>query len=102
VIWLIFFYKKRHGFEFMEDLINAMTHDDPAKRPQIEEVLQRFITVRESLSKGKLHSPMVSRKVPKFIGVVQRARQSIRTVLYLLSSRPSIPDPDVQYASRLA
>jgi len=86
----------------MEDLINSMTHDDPTKRPQIEEVLQRFIKVRESLSKGKLHSPIVSRKVLKFIGVVQRARQSIRTFQYLLSSRPSIPDPNVQYASRLA
>jgi hypothetical protein len=86
----------------MEDLINSMTHDDPARRPQIEEVLQRFIQIRESLSKGKLHSPIVSRKVPKFLGVVQRARQSIRTIQYLLSSRPSIPDPNVQYASRLA
>jgi hypothetical protein len=86
----------------MEDLINLMTLDDPAKRPKIEEVLQRFIKIRESLSKSKLHSPIMSRKVPKFLAGFQRARQSIRTVQYILSSRPSIPDPNVQYASRLA
>ena len=95
-------YKKCHGFEFMEDLINSMTLEDPARRPRIEEVLQRFIKIRESLSKSKLRSPIVSRKSPKVLGLIQRARQSIRTVQYKVSSRPSIPDPHVQFAQRLA
>ena len=29
----------------MEDLVNTMTLDDPAKRPQIEEVLENFALV---------------------------------------------------------
>ena len=96
------FYKKFHGFEFMEDLINSMTLEDPARRPRIEEVLQRFMKIRESLSKNKLRSPIVSKKSPKVMGLVQRARQSLRTVQYIVLSRPSIPGPHVQYAQGLA
>jgi len=95
-------YKKFYGFEFIEDLINSMTLEDPARRPRIEEVLQRFLKIRESLSKSKLRSPIVSRKSPKVLGLVQWARQSIRTVQYIVSGCPSIPDPHVQYAQRLA
>jgi len=86
----------------MEDLINSMTLEDPARRPRIEEVLQRFIKIRESLSKSKLRSPLVSRKSPKVLGLVQRARQSIRTVQSIVTGRPSIPDPHVQYTHHLA
>jgi len=96
------FMEKCYGFEFIEDLINSMTHEDPARRPRIEEVLQRFIKIRESLSKTKLRSPIVSRKSPKVLGLIQRARQSIRTVQSMVSGQPSIPDPHVQYAQHLA
>ena len=95
-------HKKCYGFEFIEDLINSMTHEDPARRPRIEEVLKRFIKIRESLSKSKLRSPIVSRKSPKVLGLIQRARQSIRTVQSMVSGHPSIPDPHVQYAQHLA
>ncbi len=92
-------HKKCYGFEFIEDLIDLMTLEDPVRRPRIEEVLQRFIKIRESLSKSKLRSPIVSRKSPTVLGLVQRARQSIRTIQYIVSGRPSIPDPHVQYGT---
>jgi len=85
----------------MEDLVGSMTLENPANRPQIEEVLQRFKSIRTSLSEGRLRSTIISRKVPKFFGLVQRARQSFRTIQYILSFHAAIPDPDLRYASRL-
>jgi hypothetical protein len=85
----------------MEDLIASMTHENPAKRPRIEEVLKKLIKIRKSLGKGKLRSAIVSRKVPKFLRVVKQSRQSIRTIQYIVSRRPPIPDPIVQHASRV-
>jgi hypothetical protein len=87
----------------MEDLINRMTHDDPAKRPQIEEVLEKLALIRASLSKGKLRSCMASKRVPKIFGVVRCARQLLRTIRYVALRRPAIPDdPNSLHASRAA
>lgn len=86
----------------MEDLVNWMTLDNPAKRPQIEEVLEKFALIRVSLSQSKLRSFIMSRKVPKFFGVVQQARQSLRTMQYVASRRPAIPDPLYSHFSRAA
>jgi hypothetical protein len=87
----------------MEDLINRMTLDDPAKRPRIEEVLENFALVRASLSKGKLRSPIMSKDVPKLFRVLQRAKQSLRTIRYVMSHYPAIPDDlDSLHASRAA
>ena len=87
----------------MEDLINRMTLDDPARRPRIEEVLESFALIRASLNKGKLCSAITSKDVPKLYRVLQRARQSLRTVLYAVLHHPAIPDdPDSLHASRAA
>ena len=84
----------------MKDLVNQMTFDDPAKRPRIEEVLERFALIQASLSQIKLRSPIISMKVPKIFGVFQQARQSCRTIQYVLSRRPAIPDPIHVHISR--
>jgi hypothetical protein len=77
----------------MEDLIDSMTHEDPARRPQIEEVLQTFTSIRQSLSKTKLRSAIISRRVPKVFGVIKRARHTVRIVKYIVLGHPAIPDP---------
>ena len=85
----------------MEDLINRMTLDDPAKRPRIEKVLEMFAFIRASLSQGKLRSPITSKRVSKIFVVVQRARQSLRTIRYVVSHHLAIPDdPNSLHASR--
>ena len=86
----------------MEDLVNWMTFDDPVKRPRIEQVLEKFALIRASLSQSKLRSPITSRKVPKIFGVVQQARQSLRTMKYVVSRRPAIPDPVHPHVPRAA
>jgi len=94
------FMKKYRGFEFMEDLINSMTQRDPASRPLIEEVLERFGSIRQSLRMAKLRSTIISRKAPMVFGVIKRATRSVRTVKYIMSGRPAIPDPYVQIIPR--
>ena len=88
----------------MEDSVNWMTFDDPTKRPQIEEMLEMFLLIRASLSQSKLRSPISSREVHKFLRVVQQARQSLRTMQYILSrhSESAIPNPDYPHISRAA
>jgi hypothetical protein len=84
----------------MEDLVGWMTFDNPAKRPRIEEVLEKFALIRASLSQTKLRSPIMSRKAPKIFSVVQQARQSLRTMQYVVSCRSAIPDPVYPRISR--
>lgn len=85
------FVEKCDGFEFMRGLVALMTQDDPAKRPQIELVLQEFSQIRASLSKKKLRSAITSKNAPKVFRVTWQARQSFRTVWYIVSRRPAIP-----------
>ncbi|KAI0298946.1 hypothetical protein BC826DRAFT_906857 [Russula brevipes] len=92
------FVEKYHGFEFMEGLIKSVTLEDPARRPSIEHVIQNFAEIRASLSKGKLRSPIISRRLPKLLWVIQQARQSIRTMQYIVSRRPAIPMANVPRA----
>jgi len=97
------FIEKCYGLEFMKELIDWMTHDNPVKRPRIEEVLGGLAVIRESLNKGKLRSPITSKKMPKLFGAVQEARQSLRTIRYVVLRHPAIPDdPDSLQASRAA
>jgi hypothetical protein len=84
----------------MENLVNWMTFDNPAARPRIEEVLEEFTRVLASLSQGKLRSAITSRNAPKLFGVVQQARQSLRTIQYVGLRRPAIPEPVYPYVSQ--
>lgn len=75
----------------MSDLVASMTQDDPAKRPQIERVLQEFSQIQASLSKKKLRSAITSKNSPKIFRIIRQARQSVRTAWYIVSRRPAIP-----------
>ncbi|KAF8265698.1 hypothetical protein EI94DRAFT_1702283 [Lactarius quietus] len=48
--------QKCNGFEFMQELVDAMTDESPEQRPTIEEVIERFDRIRDSLSSIKLRS----------------------------------------------
>ena len=77
----------------MEDLVAAMTSERPEDRPRIEDVIERFTTIRNSLSKTKLRSALTSKKLPRIIGAVQNAGQYLRTTQYILLRKAAIPDP---------
>ncbi|KAI9450986.1 kinase-like domain-containing protein [Lactarius psammicola] len=86
------FIEKCNGFEFMENLVAKMTQDDPAVRPPIEDVLEEFSRIRASLGKRKLRSAITSKNAPKVFGIIRQAWQSVRTLRYVVSRRPAIPD----------
>ena len=85
-------HQKYYGFEFMQDLINEMTHINPAKRPSIEEVVARVSRIRESLSRFKLRSTIIAKHDPSLFSMFRRARQALRTIRYMFSHKAAIPE----------
>ena len=77
----------------MEELIDAMTNEDPANRPSIEEVIKRFKVVLGYLRTAKLRSPLTSRKVPRVFSVFRQARQYLLTIKYTFFRQAAIPNP---------
>ena len=86
-------FQRYYGFEFMEGLLAAMTAVDPAKRPTIEEVVENFSHIRNSLSGFKLRSLVTSREDPTLTATFLRGAQALRAVQNIISRKPAIPDP---------
>jgi hypothetical protein len=85
-------FQRYYGFEFMEGLLAAMTAVDPAKRSTIEEVVENFSHIRNSLSGFKLRS-LITRKDPTLTATFLRGAQALRAVQNIISRKPAIPDP---------
>jgi hypothetical protein len=82
--------EKMQGFEFMHGLVAAMTQEDPAKRPNMDEVVRQFSKIKAGLSLWKLRSRFTSERR---VGLVQSATHWARQ-LYLMARRiPAIPTP---------
>jgi len=77
----------------MRELVNAMTSKDSENRPRIEEVVERFAYISASLSTSKLRSAITLKDDPSSVTAFKRARQSIRTLLYIVRRRAAIPLP---------
>jgi hypothetical protein len=90
-------FQKCNGFDFMKELVDAMTDGVPEKRPVIEDVIERFSRIRNSLSGFKLRSPITSRKDVTPIIAFRYVQQTIRTVGYFLCQTPAIPDVSHMY-----
>jgi hypothetical protein len=77
----------------MKELVEAMTDENPALRPTIEQVVEKFEHIHASLSIIKLRSPITPKKDAIPITVFRHALQLIRTVSYVTHRRPAIPIP---------
>jgi hypothetical protein len=77
----------------MSELVDAMTDENPAQRPTIEEVVEMFDSIRCSLSTVKLRSTITSKSDPTIFTMFRHARQLTRTFLYVIRRRPAIPVP---------
>ena len=77
----------------MQDLVDEMTHIDPARRPSIENVVAKFAHIRKSLSGCKLRSPLVSERKPSLFTIFGRAKQALLTVQYIFSRQAAVPEP---------
>jgi hypothetical protein len=75
----------------MKELVDAMTDENPAKRPTIEEVLLKFDRIRLSLSAVKLRSPITPKNDPTLFILSRHAMQLYHTLLYFIQRRPAIP-----------
>jgi len=77
----------------MKELVEAMTDENPEKRPTIEEVVEKFDRIRSSLSVIKLRSPITSKNGYILLTVFRHALQLTRTARYIIHRRPAIPVP---------
>jgi hypothetical protein len=77
----------------MQELVDAMTRGDPARRPTIEQVVKRFARICASLSTSKLRSAVTPKDGPVIVTTLQRAKQFIRTLMYVVHRRDAIPLP---------
>jgi hypothetical protein len=77
----------------MQDVVDEMTHVNPAKRPLIEDVVAKFSHIRRSLTGFKLRSPLVSKHKPSLFTIFRRAEQALVTLQYLFLCKAAIPEP---------
>jgi hypothetical protein len=75
----------------MRPLVNDMVHDDPKKRPTMDEVIARFEIIRGSLSSWKLRSRVVPRGEKFILGIASSVKHWKRRVGYIASGIPPIP-----------
>ncbi|KAI9443850.1 kinase-like domain-containing protein [Lactarius indigo] len=87
------FLVKCNGFEFMQGLVGAMTDENPETRPTIEEVIEKFVHIRSSLSTIKLRSLIPLKKDPRLFTASRHVRQFIRTARYIVLKKSAVPIP---------
>ncbi|KAI0048540.1 hypothetical protein FA95DRAFT_1033844 [Auriscalpium vulgare] len=86
------FIQKRFGFDFIVPLVGDMVLEDPDKRPTIDEVVFRFQGIRTSLSSWKMRSRIVGRGEISVVRAWRACGWSYRTLRYVLTRKPAIPD----------
>ncbi|KIK54378.1 hypothetical protein GYMLUDRAFT_232052 [Collybiopsis luxurians FD-317 M1] len=79
------------GFEFLRQLVNDMTQDDPSKRPSMDEVMLRFSSIVRSLSWYKLRSRAVKREETLFLRPFRGLSHLFWTCEMIIKRRTSIP-----------
>ncbi|KAI0265984.1 hypothetical protein BC834DRAFT_824448 [Gloeopeniophorella convolvens] len=85
--------KNYGGLGFMLPLVNDMVREDPTKRPTMDEVVDRFAKIRKKLGGWKLRSRMSPKKEVWFEKVMLTAQHWYRTVGYVFTFTPAIPQP---------
>ncbi|KAI0274579.1 hypothetical protein BGY98DRAFT_992687 [Russula aff. rugulosa BPL654] len=88
------FMRKYDGFEFMQDLVDEMTHVNPAERPTIEDVVTRFSCIRESQEPFKLCSRLMSKHRLSLFTVFRHVNKAMLTFLYAFSRKAVVPERD--------
>ncbi|TFK64546.1 hypothetical protein BDN72DRAFT_963120 [Pluteus cervinus] len=79
-----------HGIGFMRALVEEMVHEDPTKRPTMNEVVHRFNEILRRLSSWKLRSRLVPRKESAFETTIRAYQHWKRTIRYILQSIPPV------------
>lgn len=75
----------------MRPLITDMVQKDPSRRPTMDEVVQRFATIRAGLNNRKLRSRMVSKGEKVYHSVTRGTSHWMRQIGYIARGIPAIP-----------
>jgi len=79
------------GFEFMDRLIEDMTHENPRKRPTMDQVVQRFDELRMEIRDSKLRSRVVGRYDDAIVGLLLSVPHWTRRVEAIVRGVPPSP-----------
>lgn len=77
----------------MKELIAAMLHSDPTKRPAMDEIGRRFVLVKRGLSTWKLRSRIVRNNEILPVTAWRSVGHWYHTVGYFLDRKAAIPNP---------
>jgi hypothetical protein len=70
-----------------------MVHEDPTKRPTMNEVVTRFAEIKGKLSTWKLRSRMKRKNEIWPVAAWRTTRHWYRTVGYVLTRKAALPEP---------
>ena len=79
----------------MQDLVDEMTHVNPAERPTIEDVVTKFSCIRESQAPFKLCSRIVSKHRLNLFIVFRHLKKAMLTLLHAFPPKATIPERGV-------
>ncbi|KAJ7782445.1 kinase-like domain-containing protein [Mycena maculata] len=85
------FVKRKLGFEFLRPLMADMIQPDPALRPTMDEVVERFDAIVRGLSRRKLRSRVA--KVDDSLDYIYAVRHWFRKIGLIVRRYPPIPSP---------
>ena len=77
----------------MQPLVADMVQTDPSKRPTMDEVVERFETIRRGLGKWKLRSRVVDSDESMLERIFGTAWHWARQLEFVLRRLPALPRP---------
>ncbi|KAJ7590190.1 hypothetical protein C8J56DRAFT_937074 [Mycena floridula] len=86
-------YYGMRGLEFLLPFVQDLVQPDPSKRPNIDEVVQRFSELRNSLGQWRLRAPVVSKDpfyAPRSL-IFHTIRHYVWTLGIVIRRYPAIP-----------
>ncbi|KAL4243619.1 hypothetical protein ABKN59_011687 [Abortiporus biennis] len=90
-----YFLEVYRGLEFIQPLVNEMVQDDPAKRPDMEEVVKRFTEIYQNLPKSVLRSRLAGQREANdpFTFIGRHVKYYVHTLIHILLRRNPMPTP---------
>ncbi|KAJ6597380.1 hypothetical protein B0H10DRAFT_2325781, partial [Mycena sp. CBHHK59/15] len=88
-----YFTEKKKGLEFMNTLVADMVHEDPTKRPKMNEVVRQFSEIKAGLSEWKLRSRIALEGENSVLGMFRSARHWVCQFRFMVRCIAAIPTP---------
>jgi len=77
----------------MNQLVADMVQDDPAKRPNIDDVVSRFEGIISSLPYWTLRSRLATKREPPVVRIIRSITHQTRTFKHIFTGRKAMPTP---------